>query len=174
MPGGPSVCAVVCESNIICSYMECCNASPCSSLRGRQVLASPPVWPQRLQRFLFRKPTALCAIQHTKILSAMFWIVLSERPPAHAGLHEDNERLVAAIVRDYQKDAKSHKEKLAQNHRVKKALDTLQLQSERLVRPFDDRWLCCSRNTCFLGQGRLRFCRTCIPGCWPAPPAYMD
>lgn len=52
-------------------------------------------------------------------------------PPA--GLQEDNERLVAAIVRDYQKDVKSHKEKLAQNHRVKKALDSLQLQSERLV-----------------------------------------
>mmetsp|Transcript_6383 Transcript_6383/g.18382 ORF Transcript_6383/g.18382 Transcript_6383/m.18382 type:complete len:504 (+) Transcript_6383:259-1770(+) len=55
------------------------------------------------------------------------------------GLQEDNERLVAAIVRDYQKDVKSHKEKLAQNHRVKKALDSLQLQSERLLQIYEDK-----------------------------------
>ena len=91
----------------------------------------------------------------------MFWILLFEQPPACAGLHEDNERLVAAIVRDYQKDAKSHKEKLAQNHRVKKALDTLQLQSERLVRPSADG---CAAAGMHASQGQLRCCRTCISG----------
>lgn len=51
----------------------------------------------------------------------------------HAGTLEDNERVVAAIVRDYHKEVKSHKDKLAQDHRVKKALDSLQHQSDRLV-----------------------------------------
>jgi splicing factor 3A subunit 3 len=53
----------------------------------------------------------------------------------HADTLEDNERLVAAIVRDYHKEVKSHKDKLLQDHRVKKALDDLQSQSRRLVNP---------------------------------------
>lgn len=52
---------------------------------------------------------------------------------------EDNERLVAAIVRDYHKEVKSHKDKLLQDHRVKKALDDLQSQSRRLTQIFEDK-----------------------------------
>jgi len=36
-------------------------------------------------------------------------------------------------VKDFQHEAKGHKEKLMQNHRVKKALETMQSQAEQLV-----------------------------------------
>lgn len=36
-------------------------------------------------------------------------------------------------MKDFQSEAKSHKEKLLQNHRVNKALQTMQSQAERLV-----------------------------------------
>ncbi len=50
-----------------------------------------------------------------------------------AALHEDCERLERLVVRDFKQDVKGHREKLAQGHRVKKMLDQLQRQSQRLV-----------------------------------------
>ena len=47
--------------------------------------------------------------------------------------HEEIERLERLIVKDFQSEAKSHKEKLHQNHRVKQALESMQSQAERLV-----------------------------------------
>jgi hypothetical protein len=51
--------------------------------------------------------------------------------------HEEIERLERLIVKDFQSEAKSHKEKLYQNHRVKQALESMQAQAERLVGPYD-------------------------------------
>ena len=52
----------------------------------------------------------------------------------HAALHEDCERLERLIVNDFKQDVKGHREKLAQGHRVRKMLDQLQTQSQKLVR----------------------------------------
>lgn len=52
-----------------------------------------------------------------------------------AGLHEDLERLERVIVKDYKQDAKSHKEKLMQNHRVRKRIDDMQTIANKLVSP---------------------------------------
>ena len=50
-----------------------------------------------------------------------------------AALHEDCERLERLIVNDFKHDVKGHREKLAQGHRVRKMLDQLQSQSQKLV-----------------------------------------
>lgn len=55
-------------------------------------------------------------------------------PRRGAAGHEEIERLERLIVKDFQTEAKSHKEKLHQNHRVKQALETMQSQAEQLVR----------------------------------------
>ena len=52
--------------------------------------------------------------------------------PIAAG-HEEIERLERLIVKDFQNEARTHKEKLLQNHRVADALKTMQQQSERMV-----------------------------------------
>jgi splicing factor 3A subunit 3 len=49
------------------------------------------------------------------------------------GYHEDIERLERAIVRDFKNEARTHKEKLHQSHRVKQMLQTVQDRSSRLV-----------------------------------------
>lgn len=54
---------------------------------------------------------------------------------AWAGAHEECERLERLIVRDFRSDAKGHAERLAQGHRVRKMLDQVQAQAEKLVRP---------------------------------------
>ena len=51
-----------------------------------------------------------------------------------AAAHEECERLQRQIVRDFKSDVKGHREKLAQGHRVRKMLNELQVQSQRLVR----------------------------------------
>lgn len=38
------------------------------------------------------------------------------------------------IVKDYKQDAKSHQEKLMQNHRVRKRIDDMQTIANKLVR----------------------------------------
>lgn len=48
-------------------------------------------------------------------------------------LHEDLERLERIIVKDYKQDAKTHQEKLMQNHRVRKRIDTMQATANKLV-----------------------------------------
>lgn len=60
-----------------------------------------------------------------------------------AGLHEDLERLERVIVKDYKQDAKTHKEKLMQNHRVRKRIDEMQIIANKLVRHSRDK-LCYS------------------------------
>jgi hypothetical protein len=54
---------------------------------------------------------------------------------ALAALHEDLERLERVIVKDYKQDARTHKEKLMQNHRVRKRLDQMQETARKLVGP---------------------------------------
>ena len=49
--------------------------------------------------------------------------------------HEEIERLERLIVKDLQQEAKGHKEKLHQSHRVKNFLDTIVGDSARLVSP---------------------------------------
>ncbi len=53
-----------------------------------------------------------------------------------AGAHEECERLERLIVQDFRTDAKGHAERLAQGHRVRKMLDQMQSQAEKLVRPY--------------------------------------
>lgn len=62
--------------------------------------------------------------------------VYSTRLSSIAALHEDCERLERVIVKDFNQDVKGHREKLAQGHRVRKMLDQLQSQSQRLVCSF--------------------------------------
>ena len=57
------------------------------------------------------------------------------KPAGRPGAHEECERLEQLIVRDCRKDAKGHAERLAQGHRVRKMLDQIQAQAEKLVRP---------------------------------------
>lgn len=38
------------------------------------------------------------------------------------------------IVKDFKREAKTHKDKLNQNHRVRKRIDTIQQQAVKLVR----------------------------------------
>lgn len=44
------------------------------------------------------------------------------------------ERLERVIVKDYKQDAKSHHDKLMQNHRVRKRIDEMQTIANKLVR----------------------------------------
>ena len=46
------------------------------------------------------------------------------------------ERLERGIVAEYKGDAKGHKERLLQNHRVRAMLEELREKAKRLVRPF--------------------------------------
>ena len=50
-----------------------------------------------------------------------------------AGL-EEKERLEHLIVKDFKNDAKGHKERLMQGHRVRERLEELQSQAAKLVR----------------------------------------
>lgn len=54
--------------------------------------------------------------------------------PTPPGLHEDLERLERVIVKDYRSEARGHREKLAQNHRVRKRIDEMQEIARKLVR----------------------------------------
>lgn len=54
------------------------------------------------------------------------------------GLHEDVERLERIIVKDLKQETKTHKEKLMQNHRVRKRLDQMQESARKLVKVYDD------------------------------------
>ena len=80
-------------------------------------------------------------------LGTACWLL---HPEAHAlrlvgtGAHEECERLERLIVRDFRSDAKGHAERLAQGHRVRKMLDQVQAQAEKLVRPMALRWCCLS------------------------------
>ena len=49
-----------------------------------------------------------------------------------AGL-EEKERLEHLIVKDFKNDAKGHKERLIQGHRVRERLEELQSQAAKLV-----------------------------------------
>lgn len=48
-------------------------------------------------------------------------------------LHEDIERLERVVVKDFKGEARTHKEKLTQAHRVRKMLDAIQQRTEQLV-----------------------------------------
>ena len=49
--------------------------------------------------------------------------------------HEDVERLERLIVKDFRNEARTHKERLMQNHRVRLHLDSMQQHASRLVPP---------------------------------------
>jgi splicing factor 3A subunit 3 len=44
------------------------------------------------------------------------------------------EKLERVIVKDFKQDLKSHKDRLMQNHRVRKRLDSMQAAARKLVR----------------------------------------
>lgn len=48
-------------------------------------------------------------------------------------MHEDLERLERVIVKDYAQETRTYKEKLMQNHRVRRRLDTMQEAARKLV-----------------------------------------
>jgi splicing factor 3A subunit 3 len=50
--------------------------------------------------------------------------------------HEDMERLERLIVKNFKGEAKSHKDKLMQGHRVRQMLESLQERATKLVRGF--------------------------------------
>ena len=56
----------------------------------------------------------------------------SHRTATAAGL-EEKERLEHLIVKDFKNDAKGHKERLMQGHRVRERLEELQSQAAKLV-----------------------------------------
>ncbi len=49
-------------------------------------------------------------------------------------LHEDVEDLERLIVKDFKQEVRTHKERLMQNHRVKRRLDLMSEASRKLVR----------------------------------------
>ncbi|GFR50687.1 hypothetical protein Agub_g12939 [Astrephomene gubernaculifera] len=53
-------------------------------------------------------------------------------------LHEDVERFERVIVKDLKQDAKSHKDKLMQSHRVRKRLDQIQEAARKLQKIYED------------------------------------
>lgn len=48
--------------------------------------------------------------------------------------HEDMERLERLIVKEFQNEPRTHKEKLRQSHRVRAMLDLIQERASQLVR----------------------------------------
>jgi hypothetical protein len=53
-----------------------------------------------------------------------------------AALHEDLERLERVIVKDYRAlEARTHREKLSQSHRVRRRMDEMQAVARKLVCP---------------------------------------
>mmetsp|Transcript_16887 Transcript_16887/g.30636 ORF Transcript_16887/g.30636 Transcript_16887/m.30636 type:complete len:624 (-) Transcript_16887:290-2161(-) len=53
-------------------------------------------------------------------------------------LHEDLERLERVIVKDLKQEAKTHRDKLLQDHRVKRRLDTILDTSSKLIKIYED------------------------------------
>lgn len=47
--------------------------------------------------------------------------------------HEDIERLERLIVKEFRNEAKTHKDKLLQSHRVRQMLESLQERAAKLV-----------------------------------------
>lgn len=53
----------------------------------------------------------------------------------HAAGHEEAEHLERLIVKDFRNELRGHKERLYQNHRVRKMLDNMQTRARQLVSP---------------------------------------
>jgi hypothetical protein len=53
----------------------------------------------------------------------------------YAAAHEEVERLERLIVRELKRETRSHKDKLSQNHRVRKMMDSIGERSKKIVRP---------------------------------------
>ncbi len=51
----------------------------------------------------------------------------------YVALHDDLERLERVIVKDFKQETKTHKDRLMQNHRVRKRLDAMQEGARKLV-----------------------------------------
>ena len=51
----------------------------------------------------------------------------------HTAGHEEAEHLERLIVKDFRNELKGHKERLYQNHRVRKMLDSMQDRAQQLV-----------------------------------------
>eukprot|EP00873_Tetraselmis_striata_P024256 jgi/Tetstr1/444520/TSEL_032399.t1 len=52
--------------------------------------------------------------------------------------HEEVERMERLIMRELRRETRSHKEKLTQNHRVRKMMDTIQERSAKIARIYED------------------------------------
>jgi hypothetical protein len=68
------------------------------------------------------------------------------------------ERLERVIVKDYQTEARSHRDKLLQNHRVRKRIDEMQGIASKLVRQ-------AIRRAVQWRQGRVELCAAAA-WCW--------
>jgi len=55
------------------------------------------------------------------------------------GHHEEIEKLERLIVKDFQQEIKTHKQRLYQSHRVKRCLDVIQDRSNKLRRMYEDK-----------------------------------
>ena len=82
----------------------------------------------------------------------MFWV-----SPAS---HEEVERLERLIVTDFKNEARGHKERLHQNHRVRKALEQMQERSSKLVR---------SLQHIYGAAATSDPCLACIASSWAIP-----
>ena len=90
---------------------------------------------------------------------------------AGTGAHEECERLERLIVRDFRSDAKGHAERLAQGHRVRKMLDQVQAQAEKLVRSTRLQW--CLLSSPLPAQLALYLAGSGAPD-GPAAPEYTS
>lgn len=53
--------------------------------------------------------------------------------------HEEVERLERLVVKDLQREAKTHKERLHQNHRVRNMVDSIMTATSRLIEVYEDK-----------------------------------
>lgn len=107
---------------------KCTRNEPCSSLEATQ----PRPW---------RTPCSSKRAVGGPPIAPPHRSVASRSAVAHAALHEDLERLERVIVLDFKQDTRTHKDKLMQNHRVRKRLDSMQEAARKLVRRHDSFYL---------------------------------
>lgn len=82
-------------------------------------------------------------------------------------MHEDLERLERVIVKDYQQEAKTHRDKLAQNHRVRKRIDDMQGIAAKLVSSAECVWGTHREQEAEMRErGLMQGCCTATKKCW--------
>ena len=80
----------------------------------------------------------LCSPQPQPPLSLSLFLSLSQLHKKNPAAHEDIERLERSIVADYHGNPRGHRDKLAQSHRVRRALDAIKERARFLLDAHDD------------------------------------